>query len=90
MFLVTPASEASVMAVGHVSNIFDPGKNGPQLIDESATRPQNELADNDPNVFFSYVPFSDDDTERSAEVCSLDTFFLQDMDVNDKVIVVAD
>ena len=42
------------------------------------------------NVFFSYVPFSDDDTERSAEVCSLETFLLQDMEVNDKVIIIAD
>ena len=31
----------------------------------------NELAENDPNVFFSYAPFSDDDTEKLAEVCSL-------------------
>ena len=42
------------------------------------------------NVFFSYVPFSDDDRERSAEVCSLETFFLQYLDVNDKVIIIAD
>ena len=34
--------------------------------------------------------FLDDDTKRRAEVCSLETFLLQDMDVNDKVIIIAD
>ena len=57
MYMVTPATEASMMAVGHFSNIFDPGKNELQLIDDSVTRLKNELAENDPNVFFSYVPF---------------------------------
>ena len=38
----------------------------------------------------SFFSFSDDDTERPAEVCSLETFLLQDMDVNDKVIIIAD
>ena len=90
MYMVTPATEASMMAVGRFSKIFDPGKNGPQLIDDSATRLKNELGENDPNVFFSYIPFSDDDTERPSEVCSLETFLLQDMDVNDKVIIIAD
>ena len=37
--------------------------------------------------FSHNVPFSDDDTERPAEVCSLETFLLQDMEVNDKVII---
>ena len=90
MYMVTAATEASMMAVGHVSKIFDPGKNGLQLIDDSITRLKNELAEKDPNVFFSYVPFSDDDTERPAEVCALETFLLQDMDVNDTVIIIAD
>ena len=53
------------------------------------TRLKNEFAANDPNVFFSYVPFSDDDTERPSEVCSPEMFFLQNMDVSDKVIVIA-
>ena len=35
--------------------------------------------------FFPLVPFSNDDTERPSGVRSLDTFLLQDMDVNDKV-----
>ena len=51
------------------SEIFDPEKNGQQLTEDSVTRLKNEFAANDPNVFFSYVPFSDDDTERPAEVC---------------------
>ena len=90
IYMVTPATEASMMAVGHFSNIFDPGKNGLQQIDDSVTRLKNELAENDPNVFFSYVSFSGDDTERPAELCSLETFLKQDMDVNDKVIIIAD
>ena len=36
MYMVTPATEASMMTVGHCSNIFDPGKNGLQLTDDSA------------------------------------------------------
>ena len=80
MYMVTAATEASMMAEGHFSNMFDPGKNGLQLIDDSATRLKNELA----------VPFSDDDTERPVEGRSPETFLLQDMDVNDKVIIIAD
>ena len=52
MYMVTPATEASMMAVGHFSNIFDPGKIGQQLTDDSVTRLKNEVATNDPNVFF--------------------------------------
>ena len=90
MYMVSPATEASMMAVGHFAKIFDPWKNVLQLTDDSVTKLKNELAENDPNVFFSYVPFSDDDTERPAEVRSLETFLLQDMDANDKVIIIAD
>ena len=57
MQMVTPATEESTMAVGHFSKISEPGKNGLQLTDESATRLKNEFATKDPNVFFSYVPF---------------------------------
>ena len=90
MFMVTPATESSMMAVGHFCKIFDPGKNGLQLFDDSLTRLKNEFAANDPSVFFSYVPFSNDDTERPSEVRSLETFLLKDMGVNDKVITIAD
>ena len=38
MCMMTPATEASMMAVGHFSQIFDPGKNGLQLTDDSVTR----------------------------------------------------
>ena len=86
----TPATEASMMAVGHFSKILDPGKNGRHLIDDSVTRLKNELAENDSNVFFSSVPFLNDNTERFSGVCSLETFLLQDMDANDKVIIIAD
>ena len=74
MYMVTPATEGSMMAVAHVSKIFDPGKIGKQLTNDSVTRLKNEVAENDPNVSFSYVPFSDDDTVRPAEVCSLEMF----------------
>ena len=56
MFMVTPAIEASMMAVGHFSKIFDPGKNGLQLIDDSVTRLKNELAENDPKRLFLIRP----------------------------------
>ena len=90
MYMVTSATEESTSAVGHFSKIFDPGKNGLQLTDDSVTRLKNELAEHDPNVFFSYAPYSDDDTERPAEVCSPEMFFLQNMDESDKVIIIAD
>ena len=51
MKVVTPATEASDMPVGHVSKMFDAGKNGQQLIDVSVTRLKNELAENDPSHF---------------------------------------
>ena len=53
MYMMTPATEASMMAVRHFSKIFDPAKNGLQLTDDSVTRLKNVLAKNDPNVFFS-------------------------------------
>ena len=65
-------------------------ENGLQLTDDSVTRLKNEFAANDPNVFSSCVPFSDDDTERLAEVCSPEMFLLQNMDVSDKAIIIAD
>ena len=88
--MVTPATEASMMAVGHFTKIFGPGKNGSHLTDDSVMRLKNEFAANDPKVFFSYVAFSDDDTERPAEVCSLEMFLSQNMEVSDKVIIIAD
>ena len=77
MYMVTPAPEASMMAVGHFSKIFDPGRNGLQLSDDSETNSKNEFATNDPNVVFSYIPFQDDDMERLVEMCSFDIFLLQ-------------
>ena len=77
MCMVSPATEASMMAVGHFSKILDPKKNGLQLTDDSVTRLKNECATNNPNVFFSDVPFLNDDTERPVVVCSLETLLLQ-------------
>ena len=37
MYMVTPATEASMMAIGHFPKIFDPGKDGQQLTDDSVT-----------------------------------------------------
>ena len=87
--MVTPATEASLMAVGRFSKMFDPGKNGSQVTDDSVTRLTNDFASNDPNVIFSYVPFQDDDMERPVETCSLE-MVLQNVNVNDKVIIIAD
>ena len=77
MYMVTPATEAGMMAVGHVSLIFDAGKNGLRLTDDSVTRLKNEFATNDPNVVFSNMPFQDDDTERFVEICSLEMLLLK-------------
>ena len=90
MYMVTPATEASVMAVGHFSKKFDPGKNGLQYTDDSVTRLRNEFATNDPNVVFSYIPFQDDDMEGLVEMCSLEMFLLPNVSATDKVIIVAD
>ena len=46
MYMVTPASDASKMAVGHFSKIFDSGENGLQLNYDSVTRLKNESAAN--------------------------------------------
>ena len=74
MYMESPATEASMTAVGHFAKMFDAGKNGLQLTDDSVTRLKNEFATNDPNVFFSHVPFQDDDMERLVEMCSLEMF----------------
>ena len=36
------------------------------------------------------IPFQDDDTERTVEMCSLKMFLLQYVNANDKVIIIAD
>ena len=38
MYMVTTATEASMMAVGHFAKKFDPGKNALHLTDDSVTR----------------------------------------------------
>ena len=78
------------MAVGHFTKMFDPGKNGQQLIEDFVTDLKNEFAKDDPNVVFSYVPFQDDNTQRPVELCSLELFLLRNADLNNKVIVTAD
>ena len=44
MYVVTPATEASMMTVGHLTKIFDTGKNGSQLTDDFVTRLKDEFA----------------------------------------------
>ena len=66
--MVTPATEASMIAVAHFAKIFDAGENGLQLTDGSVTRLKNEFATNDPNVTSSYIPLQDDNTERSVDM----------------------
>ena len=41
MYMVTPATEARMMAVGDFANTLDLGKNGLQLTDDSVTRLKN-------------------------------------------------
>ena len=90
MYMVTPATEASMMAVEHFTKILDSGKNGLQLTDKFVMRMKNEIASNDPNVIFSYVSFQDDDMERLVEMCSLEMFLLQNVNMSGKVIIIAD
>ena len=90
MYMVTPATEASKMAVGHFTKIFDLGKNGSQFTDDLVMRLKNEFASNDPNFIFSYVPFQDDDMERPVEMCLFETDLLHNVNMNDKVIIIAD
>ena len=44
MYMVTPATEASVMAVGHFAKKLDPGQNGLQLTDDSVTTLKRTLS----------------------------------------------
>ena len=90
MYVVTPATEASMTAVGHFSRMFDLKKNGQQLTDDSVTRLKNEFATNDPNVVFSCITFQDDDINRFVEMCSLEMFLLQNANASDNVIITAD
>ena len=59
MYMVTPATEARIVAVGHFAKIHDLGKNGLRLTDDSVTRLKNEFATNGPNVVFSYIPYGE-------------------------------
>ena len=52
MYMMIPATEASMMAVGHFAKVFDPGRNGVRLTDDSVMRLKNEFASNDPHVVF--------------------------------------
>ena len=79
-----------MMAVGHFAKIFDLGKNGIQLTDDSVTRLKNEFASNDPNVIFSYIPFLEDNTERLVEMCSLEMFLLRNVNMHEKVVFIAE
>ena len=79
MYMVTPATEASMMAVGHFAKRLDPGKNKLQLTDNSAKILKNDFAMYDPNVVFSNIPFQDDYTERPVEMCLLEMFLSQNV-----------
>ena len=74
VYMVTPATEASMMTVGRLTEIFDLERMGSQLTDDFVTRLKDEFASKDPNVIFSYVPFLDDDMERFVEMCSLEMY----------------
>ena len=79
MYMVTPATDASMMAVGHFSKIFDPGENGLQLNYDSVTRLKNESAANRKtfrsaftrNVFITRHGCDTRHTRRWAE-CKID------------------
>ena len=90
MCMVTLATEASMMSVGHSVKTHDLGKHGQRLTDDFVTRLKNEFATNGPNVVFSYIPFQDDHTERLVEMCSLEMSFLENVNGNDKVIIIPD
>ena len=81
MYMVTPANEASMMAAGYFSKIFDLVKNGLQLTDDSVMMLKNEFASNDLNIILSYDPFQDDDMERLVEMCALETYLLHNVNM---------
>ena len=71
MYMATLAIEASMMTVGHLTKMSDPGKNELQLTDDIVKRLKDEFASNNPNVVFSHVQY---DMERPVEMCSLEMF----------------
>ena len=60
------------------------------MTDDSVMRLKNEFATNAAIAVFSYIPFQDDDMERPVDMCSLEMFLLQIVNMNDKVIIIAD
>ena len=57
MYTKISAIETSENAVGCSFKIFDPGKNGLQLTDDSAMKLKNEFVLDDQNAIFLYIPF---------------------------------
>ena len=90
MYMVIPAIEASMVAVGHVAKFFDHRKNGLQLASDCVMRLKNESASDDPDAVLSYVPSQDDDVKRLIQMCLIEMFLLQNVNMNDKVIIIAD
>ena len=76
--------------IGIFTKIFDLGKHGLQLTDDFVMRLKNKFASNDPNVVFSCAPFLYDDMERLVEMCSLEMYLSHNVNINDKVIIIAD
>ena len=73
------------MTVGHFAKMFDPGKNGLQLTDDFVMRLKDECSPNDPNVIFLVRSM-----ERLVEVCSLEMYCVHKVNLNDKVVIIAD
>ena len=53
-------------------------------------RMQKEFASDDPDAVLSYVPSHVDDVKRLVQMCLLEMFLLQNVNMNDKVIIIAD
>ena len=86
MYTMISAIEASKKAVGYCFKIFQSGKKGLQLTDDFAKKLKHEFVLDDPNVIFLHIPFQD----GPVQMCSLETYRLQNANGNDEVIIIAD
>ena len=84
------AIEASGQTVGHYFEMFDPGKNGFQLTGESTSKLNYEFALDKLYDNFMYISLPDNDVEKATEVCSLETYLVQDTNESDEVITITE
>ena len=60
-----------------------------QLNFDFQMKQKSEFVLDDPNVIFPQIPSRDDNTERPVEMCSLETYPLQNANGNNEAIIIA-